>query len=193
MKIFFVILSVFYCLSMNVGSAVAQFGPIGTPTNPVNTITIETMMVKYYEKPNGINVPGVLKVYASEVKNRDAYPPIIGFMAGLFVKYPNKIDSFLPSQPSQFEKNVITSAFRLAGLTERLKKLEASSGAPGQDAVARTVTSRLTQIRPANGDGLDILWRQAKHATCNPSLIHSQRQPTRLNRRRLTFWLWAGL
>jgi hypothetical protein len=140
------------------GPASAQFAPTSSRSNPINNVVIQTMMMKYYEKPAGINIPGVLKIYEAEAKDRNAMPPIIGFMAGLFTKYPNKIDSFLPEKPSAFEKSVISSGMRLAGQTARLSQLQNAWGGPAKDIVEQSVPQKLTQIKPTNGDGLDVLW-----------------------------------
>jgi hypothetical protein len=153
-RLIFFALSIVLCA----GPSLAQFGPTGSKTDPINNIVIQTMMMKYYERPDGINVKGVLKTYEAEAKDRNAMPPIIGFMAGLFLKYPNKVDSFLPEKPTAFEMSVITSAMRLVGLTERLRRLQEAWGGSPRDVVAQSVPQRLNQIKPANADGLDVLW-----------------------------------
>jgi hypothetical protein len=39
-----------------------------------------------------------------------------------------------------------------------LRRLDAAWGGPARDVVAQSVMQRLTQLRPANPDGLDVLW-----------------------------------
>jgi hypothetical protein len=151
--ILFILLS-----SLWAGPAFAQFGPTGSKGAPINNIVIQTMMTKYYERPDGVNVKAVLRIYEGEAKDRNAMPPIIGFMAGLFLKYPNKVDSFLPEKPTAFEMSVISSAMRLAGLNDRLRRLQEVWGGPAQDVLTQSVPQRLAQLKPANADGLDVLW-----------------------------------
>jgi hypothetical protein len=140
------------------GPASAQFAPTGGTPNPINNVILQTTMVKYYESPKGVNVVAILKIYEESTKDRDSMPPIIGFMAGLFTKYPTKIDSFLPEKPTAFEKSVISSALRLTGQSARLSRLQEAWGGPARDILVQSVPQKIGQIRPVNGDGLDVLW-----------------------------------
>jgi len=90
--------------------------------DPVRAM-VGVLMSKYYENPAGTNVKGLLKAWETSTNPNDknSIPPIAGFLTGLFIKYPEKIDSFIDENSSPRMQFVIGTALRLAGHLHALK------------------------------------------------------------------------
>lgn len=137
-SVFKVILS----LTVFVGLYVPTVSGVSAQTraDPV-AVMVGVLISKYYQNPTGTNVKGVLKAWEQSVSenDKDQVPPITGFLTGLFIKYPTKIDSFLDDAPSPRMQAIIGNALRLAGQKQKLGVLGRKWGWP-PDRITRSAT-----------------------------------------------------
>jgi hypothetical protein len=142
-------------------AAVPAFAQQSVRTDPIAGIAVNVFMTNYYQNPQSTNVLGILKSIeqSGATKNPNALPPMFGFMAGLFIKYPDKIASFIPKDASSDIQLIVLNGLMLAGRRAELLEQGKTWGLDPQKLGA-LVSGRkpLLQINAANATDFDMCW-----------------------------------
>ena len=125
-----------------------------------------SLMADYYKAPANTNVPGLLKTFELSAASRinDSYPPVIGFMAGLFIKYPDQISAFIPEKPSPLIQNIIAAGLGLAGHPSEIKRYGALWGWSDATIAQRSEGPALLAMPANSATDFDLNWG-ASYAT----------------------------
>ena len=133
-----------------IGSAVAQ----NRATN--NPITY------FYGDPKPERLVGFLDGYVKNPADWAAYPPLVGFFAVTFRRFPDWIDRLLPTRFDAKTAETVAAAFRLSGLPPMAQTLRSQLADAGQDPTLRAqlanLPTRLEELRIVTATHLDILW-----------------------------------
>lgn len=122
----------------------------------------------FYQKPDLSRVPALLGDVDGLMKNRpDGL--LVGFMAGLIVKYPDLKD-FLPQAASQDLQRELALAYKLAGRPEQAQALRRQFNLDDMDLHAHQTLTSLDALPLASPEELQSLLG-AGYATGDPRYV----------------------
>jgi hypothetical protein len=121
----------------------------------------EAAVTYFYKSPSPESVAKILVDFnASPLSaNAGAQPPMIGFLAAVFQRFPDQIDKMIPAGLSPATTWVTGVALHLAGQDARAKPLFqhlAANGAPAPDF--DRIPSSLDAVAASGSTEFDLLW-----------------------------------
>jgi tetratricopeptide (TPR) repeat protein len=124
------------------------------------TAASEADMTFFYKDPSPDRVARLL-VYFDTLTRPDKpnVPPIVGFMAVAFQRYPSDIDKMIPEGLSATMQGNIATSLKLAGQDSKAQSLAdhlKTSGAPAPDL--RYVPSSLDAVAASGPSEFDLFW-----------------------------------
>ena len=90
-------------------AASAQQGPTGPAQGD------EDLLKSFYKDPNPERLAGFLERHQAAHTNWQAYPPVAGFFAIVFRKYPDRIAGLVPARMTGKAAATVDAAMRLSG------------------------------------------------------------------------------
>jgi hypothetical protein len=114
----------------------------------------------FYRSPNLQEVPDLVSRWAASAsaQRNDGIPPMVGFVAGLAVKYPDKIMSMFPASLSPKGRHVAVLGVRVGGLKDRAQQLARSYGWSEEEIAKAGQGGVIQSVRITSANDLDILW-----------------------------------
>jgi tetratricopeptide (TPR) repeat protein len=144
----------------------------GVPTARAeqSTPVSEADFTYFYKNPSVERAARLLRYFDDQVQSRKpgVEPPIIGFLAGAFAKYPGDIDAMIPEGLSPRMQGTVAMSLRLAGQDARARSIVdrlKASGAAVPDLSA--MPASLDAVPAAGPSEFDLLWG-ASFATADP-------------------------
>jgi hypothetical protein len=130
----------------------------------------EADMTYFYKEPSPTRVAALVTYFDSlrAAERNGTRPPLMGFFAGAFQRYPTDIDRMIPESLSVQMMGLLAVSLKLAGQQARAETLIKTI--KSRDAVApdlSTIPSSLDAIEPVGPSELDLLWG-ASFATADP-------------------------
>jgi hypothetical protein len=145
--------------------------PEPAPVRSAQTPTLsEADMTYFYKDPSPARVAALITYFDAlrAAERSGTRPPLMGFFAGAFQRYPADIDRMIPASLSVQMMGLLAVSLRMAGQQARAEALVRSI--KSRDAVApdlATIPLSLDAIEPVGPSELDLLWG-ASFATADP-------------------------
>jgi hypothetical protein len=155
-------------------TAILTLGPLNAPISPAWGAELpalsEADMTYFYKEPSPAHVAALVTYFDSlrAAERSGTRPPLMGFFAGAFQRYPADIERMIPESLSVQMMGLLAVSLKLAGQQARAEALVKTI--KSKDAVApdlSTVPSSLDAIEPVGPSELDLLWG-ASFATADP-------------------------
>jgi hypothetical protein len=128
----------------------------------------EADMTYFYKNPSPEEVARLMAFFESVSDKPSARPPMIGFLAAVFQRYPSDIDKMIPKGLSPQTLGVVAISLRLAGQSTRAQsivdRLRRSGGAVPD---LRRIPSSLEMVTATGPSEFDMFWG-ASFATGDP-------------------------
>jgi hypothetical protein len=123
----------------------------------------ESLMMYFYNDPQPARLVGFLERYQSSAPNWAAFPPVAGFLAVVFRRYPNWIGKLIPNQPDSRTAVAVDAALQLSGQpTADGSSLQSRLTNAGADATLKAALAnlpgRLEDLHVVTPTHLDLLW-----------------------------------
>lgn len=145
-----------------VQSAIAGALLAGQAHTAFAQIVEQEPFLTFYSDPRPERLNAFFEKYAAAATDWNAFPPMVGFYAAVFRKYPDWIERLLPARLNARSADTIDAALKLAGNESARRKLKARLEGAGHDpslqAELANLPSQLTDIRIARPTHLDICW-----------------------------------
>ena len=120
------------------------------------------VLTYFYEEPKPERLVGYLDEYAIKYADWIAYPPVAGFFAVTFRRYPDWIDRLLPATFNPKTADTIAAAMQLSGRAPVPQALQTRLSKAGHDAQLRSefanLPTRPEDLRIGTATHLDVLW-----------------------------------
>jgi hypothetical protein len=125
----------------------------------------DDLMMSFYKDPRPERLVGLLEKYdpSSPVSQRwQAYPPLVGLLAVVFRKHPERIEELVPANINPRAADALAAALLLSGNQAIAKKLQPRFDQAGSDETLKAqlagLPPRLESIQIRIPTHLDILW-----------------------------------
>jgi tetratricopeptide (TPR) repeat protein len=143
---------------------------VGTAWGAQAPALSEADMTYFYKEPSPARVAALVTYFDSlrAAERGGTRPPLMGFFAGAFQRYPADIDRMIPEPLSVQMMGLLAVSLKLAGQQARAESLVKTI--KSRDAVApdlSTLPPTLDAIEPVGPSELDLLWG-ASFATADP-------------------------
>jgi hypothetical protein len=124
--------------------------------------TLKMEITTFYKAPSATKAGRILEAFmkSETAQNRSSHPPMAGFLAGVFVKYPKDIDRIVPRKIDDLTTYTVALALRFSGQSERSEKLLAGLSAKGflKPQMIDAFPASLESYAPTTSTDFDILW-----------------------------------
>jgi tetratricopeptide (TPR) repeat protein len=141
---------------------------VSTARAAETTAVSEADMTYFYKNPSPEGVARLIGYFDGLGDKPGAQPPMIGFLAAAFQRYPSDIDAMIPAGLSSRTLGVVAVSLQLAGQSEKAQSLVdrlRKSGAAAPN-LAR-IPSSLDAVAATGPSEFDMFWG-ASFATGNP-------------------------
>ena len=150
-------------------SACALLLPIGAAAQPpqMQAAPGDTLLTTFYKDPRPERLAGFFDQLRTlpAAQSWEAFPPVAGFYAFVFRKFPGDIDKLIPPAPDAKAAETLAAALRLSGNQAAQEKFRPRLAQTGRDlqlaAVFANLPSRLEELQITTPSNLDILWGAA--------------------------------
>ncbi|WP_152036702.1 hypothetical protein [Burkholderia pyrrocinia] len=132
--------------------------------------TLDSEMKYFYRAPSTEAARTILKDFSKPpyVSNAASYPPLAGFLAAFFTKYPGSIDTVVATDVDPRVLWSVAIGLHLAGQAQRAEAVAARMQAAGlKPPVLDKLPASLSMIRARTPSDFDLLWG-ASSATGDP-------------------------
>ena len=130
----------------------------------------EAEMIYFYRNPSPQRIAQFMVYFNKLVRpdNPNAQPPIIGFLAAAFQRYPNDLDRMIPEGLTPIMQGIVATSLQLAGQEKRAQQAVARLKESGHGAPDLTrLPSSLDAVTATGPNEFDVLWG-ASFATGDP-------------------------
>lgn len=127
---------------------------------------LERATSRYYEKP----VDLATWLTAWERLGAPGTSSTLGFLAGVFTKYPDQIGVAMKAPLNRTAQTMVIQALRLAGKTSEAKRASQGWNWPPEQTERITPVLPLHSIKPKAAEGFDTFWG-ASFATGDPAYV----------------------
>jgi hypothetical protein len=141
--------------------------PIGAAAQQMQAAPGDTLLTTFYKDPRPERLVGFLDQLRAmpAAQSWEAYPPVAGFYAFVFRKFPADVEKLMPQAPDAKVAETIAAALRLSGNQAEYEKFQPRLAQTGRDlqlaAVFANLPSRLEELQITTPSNLDILWGAA--------------------------------
>jgi len=121
----------------------------------------ETDMVYFYRNPSPERVVKLMAYFntLTQPGKPESQPPIIGFLAAAFQRYPGDIDKMIPAGLSATMQGIVATSLRLAGQDAKAQSFADHLRASGAEAPdLRYVPTSLDAVAAGGPGEFDLLW-----------------------------------
>jgi len=129
----------------------------------------EELLQFFYKDPRPERLTDLVDKYESALpasmpdsRRWEAYPPVIGFLAIVFRKHPDRIERLIPAKISPRAADALAAALLLSGNQAMAKKLQPRFDQAGSDAALKAqlagLPPRLEDVQIRIPTHLDIMW-----------------------------------
>lgn len=124
----------------------------------------DSLLTTFYKDPRPERLAGFFDQLHSmpAAQSWEAYPPVAGFYAFVFRKYPADVEKLIPQAPDAKVAETLAAALRLSSNTAEYEKFLPRLAQTGRDlqlaAVFANLPSRLEDLQITTPSNLDILW-----------------------------------
>lgn len=137
----------------------AALAPGGVSVSSAQTSVVpddgHSALTFFYRQPDASRVPGIIAALEPQGTTNAQLPPILGFLAGLFTKYPEKIDIFLTPEPGPRIRRAIVLALVMADQGEKAAR---QAKVWGIDIDPIRNAARLSAVRLVAPGDFDLMW-----------------------------------
>jgi hypothetical protein len=124
-----------------------------------NTINQDSISF-FYKVPDLKKIPEIIKYLETRgaMKNEDARLNIMGFLAGLFIKHPDQVETFIEGQHSKGTQYVIAASLAFSGMNSRAIEFAKRYGwpKPFQSTLGELRNLELMEVTQASTQ--DLMW-----------------------------------
>jgi hypothetical protein len=153
-------------LTCNVSSGLAQTSP-DTPRVSSGVRDGNTIVGNFYRHGDITEVPVIL---ASWVNTRAPPPPMLGFIAGVAAKYPDRIDQMFSPSIGENERRMAVYGVRMGRSVERARELASRLDIPESQFSKLDFGATLLERDMMSPSAHGMLWG-ASFATGNPRYV----------------------
>jgi len=124
------------------------------PAAPLDARQLGLAMTRYYERP--VDIPNMLVMW--EKLGRPGPESMIGFLAGLFTKHPDKIATAIKTPLELNTQVFIVAGLRLANRTHEAKAAGQQWGWSSEQIASITPVEPLATKKVATAGHFDVMW-----------------------------------
>jgi hypothetical protein len=127
----------------------------------------DTLLTTFYKDPRPERLVGFFDQLRTmpAAQSWEAFPPVAGFYAFVFRRFPNDVEKLIPPAPDARAAETIAAALRLSGNAAEYDKFVPRLANTGRNlelaAVFANLPSRLEALQITTPSNLDILWGAA--------------------------------
>jgi len=132
----------------------------------------EELLLFFYRDPRPERLTALIDEYEASLpasmpdsRRWEAYPPIVGLLAIVFRKHPDRIEQLIPAKISPRAADALAAALLLSGNQALAKKLQPRFDQAGSDATLKAqlagLPPRLESVQIQIPTHLDIMWGAA--------------------------------
>jgi hypothetical protein len=127
----------------------------------------DTLLTTFYKDPRPERLLGFFDQLHTmpAAQTWEAYPPVAGFYAFVFRRFPDDVEKLIPQAPDAKAAETLAAALRLSGNSAEYERFLPRLAKTGRDlqlaAVFANLPSRLEELQITTPSNLDILWGAA--------------------------------
>ncbi|MGZ6253916.1 MAG: hypothetical protein ACXWM1_12710 [Candidatus Binataceae bacterium] len=123
---------------------------------------LKAEITSFYKAPSAGKAAQIFEAFAKSdmAENRSSHPPMAGFLAGAFIKYPKDIDRIIPRKLDDMTTYTVALALRFSGQSARSTKLLDALIVKGfmKPQMIESFPTSLDSYAPTTSTDFDILW-----------------------------------